>query len=360
MLRNEEVVEGHLHPELDPEGPEIREALRRWEGAHYRRETPFGTHLTLVRRRAPPMRNRWWLHGLLLAATLFTTTLAGAFFAGEAPLRMALVPAEPLLLPVPVGLNFAALPAGLLFSLPLCFILLAHELGHFVAARRHRMDVSPPYFIPAPHWFSLIGTFGAFIRLRSAILNRAVLLDVGAAGPVLSFVLSVPALWVGLALSESVPVVPDDALTPYVAMFAGQVIWLGGSLGLEGASFLAGTSGSLVLLHPLALAGWLGLFVTALNLFPLSQLDGGHVLYALLGRRQRWFGILFLLALLGLGFLWVGWWVWAGLILLLSRGRIQHPPVYDMDFPVRGARRWVGWACLAIFMLSFTPVPFQI
>jgi membrane-associated protease RseP (regulator of RpoE activity) len=147
--------------------------------------------------------------------------------------------------------------------------------------------------------------------------------------------------------------------TPYLVVFGEQPIWLGGSLVFDAlVRWFAGSEGILAL-HPLAFAGWLGLFVTALNLFPLAQLDGGHILYSLVGPRQRWFGLGFLAVLVVLGNWWLGWWIWAGLIVVLGRGSIRHPTVFDPEFPLDPRRRWVAWACVLIFVLTFVPIPIQ-
>jgi membrane-associated protease RseP (regulator of RpoE activity) len=243
-------------------------------------------------------------------------------------------------------------------------ILLGHELGHYLVARRYRLDVSPPFFIPAPNWLNLIGTFGAFIRLRSALINRVMLLDVGAGGPVVSFVLSIPAVALGLWWSRPLPVPAGGAPSHLLVLYAGQPLWLGRSLLVLLLCHLTGTASGVWVLHPLALAGWLGLFVTALNLFPLSQLDGGHVLFALFGPAQRFAGLGFLAVLVALGNPWWGgwwgWWVWAGAILLLGRGTVRHPAVFDAALPVTGARRLLAWGCIAAFVLTFIPLPFQL
>jgi hypothetical protein len=192
VIRNDEVIQGVLRPEVAPGSPLLRSGLREWPGHHYLHETPDGVELTLVRPLARPERERWWLHLLLGVLTLTTTTFAGAYLLGLDPLPLTGLAVGPLRLPIPVGIDPSQVLPGLLFSVPLVGVLLGHELGHYLAARRHGMDVSPPYFIPAPHWVNLIGTFGAFIRLRSATMNRGVLMDVGAAGPLVSFALSIP------------------------------------------------------------------------------------------------------------------------------------------------------------------------
>ncbi|MEX0912047.1 MAG: site-2 protease family protein [Gemmatimonadota bacterium] len=360
VIRNDEIVQGVLHPELGPDHPVVRAALDRWEGTHFVYPTEDGTEITLVRPAAERPAERWWIHLLLGLTTLLTTTAAGAYFAGRNPFDLAFLPAGPLAIPYPVRLLPTELLPGLAFSVPLMAVLLGHELGHYLVARRHGMNVSPPYFIPAPHWINVIGTFGAFIRLRSAVVNRIVLLDVGMAGPIVSFVLSIPLALIGLALSRPLPELVSEAPARYAVLFGRQPIWLGDSLLFRAMDLLVAGEGGFVILHPLAFAGWLGLFVTALNLFPLAQLDGGHILFALVGDRQRYFGIAFLGLLLGLGFVWWGWWMWAALILVLGRGSVRHPSVFDPEVPVRGPRRAVGWACVIIFVLTFVAVPIRL
>lgn len=360
LLRSDEVVTGSLLAGLDPDAEPARSALRSWKGKRYVHRTPRGTELTLVRRIGPPRRERWWLHGLLFALTLATVTESGAVLAGHSALRLAPVSWGGLALRVPVGVIVDAVPAGLAFSVPLLAILLAHEMGHYLAGLWHRMDVSPPFFVPVPYWINLIGTFGAFIRLRSTILNRTVLLDVGAAGPLAGFVVALPAAVLGMAWSQAAAVPTGGAPAPFAIVFGGWPVWVGGSLLFRWLAAAVGPGGGVVLLHPLAFAGWLGCFVTALNLFPLSQLDGGHVLYALGERRQQWAAWLFLAALAALGFRWYGWWIWAGVILLLGRGRVRHPGVWDPALPLSPARRVAAWGCVLLFALTFVPIPFQL
>jgi membrane-associated protease RseP (regulator of RpoE activity) len=360
VIRDDEIVQGVLHPDLNLDDPIVRSVLEKWEGTHFVYPRADGTEITLVRPIAARPRERWWLHVLLGLATFLTTTIAGAFFAGRDPFITVPLSAGPVIFPVPIRLLPAELLPGLLFSVPLLIVLLGHELGHYLTALRHGMNVSPPYFIPAPHFINVIGTFGAFIRLRSAVVNRLVLLDVGMAGPLVSFVLSIPLVIVGLLLSQRLPGWITGESVRYFVRFGGQPIYLGQSL-LFGAldRLLVGGDG-IIQLHLLAFAGWLGLFVTALNLFPLAQLDGGHILYALVGSRQRHFGIAFLLFLAFLGRFWWGWWLWATLILLLGRGSIRHPSVFDPDAPVTGTRRILGWLCVVIFVISFIAIPIRL
>lgn len=361
LLHDLEVVRGVLHPGLHAAHPGVRAALAPWPGPRYTRTTPYGEELTLVRRTRPRLRERWWLHALLLLGTLFTTTLAGAFLAGWMPQSLFVLSLGPVSIPLPAGMFLADLGPGLAFSLPMMAVLLAHELGHYSLARRHGMDVSPPFFFPAPYFLSLIGTFGAFIRLRSPLVNRAALLDVGAAGPLAGFALALPAAVVGLWLSAAPsPDGPYPVVDPsgrfLLAYGTDPLLEVGGSLGFHALAALVAPAGPVVL-HPLAVVGWVGFFFTALNLLPVAQLDGGHILYALFGRRQQAVGVAFLALLLVLGWWWNGWWFWAVLILALGRGRVRHPQVAFAEGEVGPARRRVGWACILLFLLAFIPFP---
>lgn len=353
-LHGQQVLHGVLPPGVSPADTEVAAWLARWPGPRYVQDGPYGAEVTLVRRVAPRPRERWWLHALLLALALLTATIAGAWMSPGDPLGMG---AQGQAIPVPTRFTPLALAPGLWFSVPLLAILGAHELGHWALARRHAMDASPPYFAPAPWFLSPIGTFGAFIRLRSPLINRAALLDMGAAGPIVSFVLSVPVYAVGLALSEPVPA-PLPGGVRLAAMYSGGYLPLGESpllLALRALSPVAGAP--TVLLHPMAVAGWFGLFFTALNLFPVSQLDGGHVAYALSPRLHLAASRLTLAALLVLGLWYEGWWVWAALVLAIGRGRLAHPPVWDPSFRLGRGRRWVAWGCFAAFVLAWVPVP---
>lgn len=364
VIRGDEIVHGVLRPELHPDSPRVQDLLTAWGGMHYSHQGPHGVTLTLMRPIEQRRRERWWLHLLLGLATLLATTMSGAYFLGRSPASWFWASLGPIGLPIPVRLFPTELLPGLAFSVPLMVILFGHEMGHYVVARRRGIDASPPYFIPSPPWLNVIGTFGAFIRLRSVMLNRAVLLDIGAWGPLMSFVLSLPALWLGLLWSDALIAPPGGAPAPYAVAFEGRSIWLGGSILVDLAAHSVGAGADVLLLHPLAFAGWLGLFVTALNMFPLSQLDGGHILYALIGGRQRYFGWAFLALLVVLGNPWWGgwwgWWLWAALILLLGRGAIAHPPVFDPTYPIGSGRRWLGWICVLIFVLTFVPSPIRV
>jgi hypothetical protein len=358
VVNDVEVLQGRLHPAASAEDPAVRSLRAEWD-VSYVQTGPFGLELTLSRRLRRWSAERWWLHLVLLLLTLATATVAGALLgAGSPSLRW--VGDGAAAIPVPAGSALSALARGLWFSLPLCAVLGGHEIGHYLAARRHGMDVSPPYFIPAPWFVNPIGTFGAFIRLRSPLLNRVALLDVGAAGPLAGFALAVPVTLVGLSLSTPLAGAPLAGARIGVPLFGGHVP-LGESamLSLLRAISPVGDA-AFVELHPLAFAGWVGLFFTALNLFPLGQLDGGHLTYALSSTAHRWVGAATVGVMLALAFQWIGWLVLVAVVLLLGRGRLAHPPVLDPALPLDRARRRVGWLCAAIFLSTLVPVPFPL
>lgn len=238
---------------------------------------------------------------------------------------------------------------GLPFAVTLMAILLAHEMGHYLTARRYGVDQSLPYFIPAP---TLFGTFGAVILMRSQPPNRGALLNVAVAGPFAGMLLAIPAAAWGLA--HSVPVNPSE-IPP-------GSVWFGSSILFHVLEQLFSPNGTNVELNPVGLAGWVGLFITSLNLIPAAQLDGGHVAYALLGPRQRRLAGLIIVALVFLG-LYQGsgggtvWLVWAVLLVFLG---LRHPPVRDESKALSRGQRTVGWLALAIFVLTFIPAPITI
>jgi hypothetical protein len=357
VLGDLQVVRGTLLPELDEGDPAVRAALGEWPGTRFVERLGGRTELMLVKRVQPRPRERWWLHALLLALTFAAATVCGALIAGTPPVRTLV--ARGVAFDFPARWTAADVLPGLWLSVPLCAILLAHELGHYLTARWHGLDVSPPYFIPAPWFLNLVGTFGAFIRLRTPLLNRVMLMDVGAGGPLAGLALALPACVAGLLMSHPAAIALEHPAMRYVVMYGGRPeLAVGGSLLFDWlARALVSPQGAIVL-HPLALAGWFGLFVTMLNLLPAGQLDGGHVLYALFGRRQQVIGMAAVAGLIVLGRGWSGWWVWAAAILLLGRGRVGHPPVLDPAFTPRGWRRAAGWACVLFAVLTFVPRPF--
>ena len=205
---------------------------------------------------------------------------------------------------------------GIPFSFTLLFILGTHEFGHYYYAQKHKVDATLPYFIPAPPFLFLIGTFGAFIKIKSPIYRKDALLQIGAAGPIAGFIIAVPALVIGLLLSEVIE--KKD--------IQGAII-LGDSILMKVLTFIT-HPGLLesqdIMLHPIAFAGWIGLLVTMLNLLPIGQLDGGHIAYAMLGDKQDIIGKLAFLLLIPLSFFSINWLIWGILLLLLMRS-VKHP-----------------------------------
>jgi membrane-associated protease RseP (regulator of RpoE activity) len=235
---------------------------------------------------------------------------------------------------------------GIPFAVTLLGILLAHELGHFFACRYYHIRASYPYFIPAP---TLIGTLGAFIRIRSPIVNRRALFDMALAGPLVGFIFAVPALAVAIAFSKVIP-----------ATNAASSLIFGHPLleRLLQAWLRPGVPNTNLLLHPVGRAAWVGLFATALNLLPAGQLDGGHILYTLATARHRQISFGVAAALVPLAaFFWTGWMVWA--VLLVAIG-FRHPPLLDRWEPLDKRRRIWAAVALAIFVLCFMPAPFVI
>jgi membrane-associated protease RseP (regulator of RpoE activity) len=291
-----------------------------------------------------PPRQRLWLHIVLLAATFLTTTLVGAHmqsnFANHLPV---FAMDDDLFSFVGSAIQQSSLLLrGLPFSLTLMFILLAHEMGHYLYARHYRVYATLPYFIPFP---SLIGTMGAFIRIKSPIPSRDALFDIGIAGPIAGFIPSCAAVATGLLLSQPLP--PGDAaasnplgLLPLVFHVAARVLHI--------ATPLAALS-----LHPISAAGWVGMFATSLNLLPGGQLDGGHILYSVSPKFHRWVSLLTVVALLPLAkYFWMGWLLWAVVLWLTS----YHPPVPSQS-PISASRKATAILGVVMLALSLTPEP---
>lgn len=296
----------------------------------------------------PPRRSR---KSLALALTLFLVTLCTCLVAGaqfsvafaqdQAASIDEFIRAFKLLYQHP-----AALLVGWPFALTLMTILLAHELGHFFACRHHRIRTTYPFFLPAP---TLIGTFGAFILLRSPIRNTRALFDVGASGPFVGFFFAFPALLYGVWHAKVVPGLADPANADIV--FGVPVI-----LHLLARLFHPGVAVSNLLLHPVGRAAWVGLFATSLNLLPAGQLDGGHIVRSVSARTHRVLSILLPVVMLALGVArhWTGWYVWAALLFGLRF--LRSAPVYD-DAPLDAERRIAAGLALLVFLLCFMPAP---
>lgn len=290
----------------------------------------------------PRPRHRYWLHGLLLLATLLSTTIVGAGMARTFAQNRPIDFGESLTGYLQMWQDPSYLLPGLPFSLTLLTILLAHEFGHYLTARYYLVDATLPFFIPFP---SLIGTMGAFIRIRSAILSKRVLFDIGIAGPLAGFVALVSPLIAGVALSK---VVPGIGRSGELVFGTPLIIRL-----MEWIRF-PGVPLQDIYLHPVARAAWVGLLATALNLLPIGQLDGGHILYAILGERTRFLSrvFIFILVLMGM-FIAYSWLFWAALLFFFG---MRHPAIVD-PHPLGRFRTRLAVAAVAIFILSFTAAP---
>ncbi len=273
---------------------------------------------------AAPSPSRLWLALLLFALTVASTVFVGGFYGGDFNLAQ--------------GLGFSAALLG---------ILLAHELGHYVVARREGVAVSYPFFIPAPIF--LLGTLGAFISIKEPVPNRRALLAIAIAGPLAGLVVAIPVLFIGLSISEVRPIDPASG-----GFIEGNSLLYAAIKILVFGRFLP-SNGEDVYLHPVALAGWAGLLVTGLNLLPAGQLDGGHIFFALFGPRlARTMSMIVAVALLAMGFLWSGWFIWAMIVALLGQ---QRSPLLNEVSPLRGSWRLLAILGLVVFALVFTPRP---
>jgi membrane-associated protease RseP (regulator of RpoE activity) len=293
---------------------------------------------------AMPQRERLWPYVLLFLATIYTTTAAGAghylsFYLGFGG-----------------GLNpFSTrelLIYGLWYSVPILAILGCHELGHYYACRFYGVAASRPYFLPMP--ILLTGTLGAFIRIRQPIPGKRELFDIGIAGPIAGFVVAVPLLFIGMYLSR-IDQIPAD--------YAEPLFWLGEPLLFKLAAWLTFghvAEGFTVTMHPMAFAGWFGLLATALNLFPIGQLDGGHISYAVFGRKSSVVTLVMVACLIGLALWSMSWLVWAGLtILMLAVFGRHHPPTPDEHLPLDPTRKAIAVFAVIMFILCFTPAPIE-
>ena len=291
-------------------------------------------------------KERIWLHLLLLAATFITTTATGARLAESFAENRPWLLADGILFLVPPLQDPWAMLRGLPYSVTLLTILLAHELGHYFTCMVYGIGASPPYFIPAP---TLIGTFGAFIRIRTAVFSKRQLFDVGVAGPLAGIVFIVPTLAIGLAFSKVIPGISEQG-----DLVFGTPLML---RAIEWAVF-PGVSASDIYLHPVARAAWVGLLATALNLMPIGQLDGGHILYAMAGAYHKFLTRIFIVALIPLGIVFSqpSWFLWALVLFLLAR---RHPRIYDETSLGTGRKR-LGVFAFAIFILAFSPAPVHI
>lgn len=306
---------------------------------------------TLPEPEGPPPRERYWLHILLLILTVFTTLVVGARmefnFLHDLP---AFAAGNEYLPFFPLGWVLAhpsRLLLGIPFSATLLVILLAHEMGHYLYCRYYGVPATLPFFIPAP---TLIGTMGAVIRIKGRIESRAALFDIGIAGPIAGFVFAIVTLAVALTLSKPTPagIGPSDLTIGFPPIF----YFMHDALRYFASGHsIARLPLSRVYLHPTAIAAWVGMYATALNLLPSSQLDGGHIVYALAPRAHRTISIITVIALVALGWFNYAWWFWAALIIAMNvlTWRNEQAP----EYPPLPRNRW-GWALFALFMLAVT------
>jgi membrane-associated protease RseP (regulator of RpoE activity) len=296
----------------------------------------------IVRR---PMRSTWgfWVNLALLGATVVSTTFAGAFLWLAYVGRATLVPAD-------------FLWGGIYFAAPLLAILGLHELAHFVVARHHHVEASLPYFLAVPPPYLIFGTFGAFISLREPIPSRKVLFDIGAAGPLAGFAVAIPVTIAGMFLSIHAPVLSPTNCGPTILGVNYGDLLIGLPAVWQALAYFVPNAAAIISLHPLALAGWVGLLVTSINLLPAGQLDGGHVFRALFrdGSRYVSYAAVIFLAAVGFLTLYLGWLLFAGLIILLG---VRHPPPLNDVSPL-GIRRYiVGALVVGVLIGGFVLIP---
>jgi membrane-associated protease RseP (regulator of RpoE activity) len=309
---------------------------------------PDGADVSL----APPPKHRYWLHLLLLALTFFTTLVVGArlqwnFLVGRPPFTLV---GDEIFPSLTCALQGSHLLLGLPFSLTLMLILLAHEMGHYLFCVRYGVSATLPFFIPFP---TLIGTLGAFIRIKSPLRSRAVLFDIGIAGPIAGFVVALVVLIFSLGLSRVAPygALPPDIQLGYPLIFHLVRKFL---VAIGYAHGIAGVPLSRLYLHPVAIAAWVGMFATSLNLLPGGQLDGGHIVFAVSPRAHKIISRATILALIPLAvYFWTGWLVWA---VLLRLSGMRHPSVPIWP-EITSGRRWLAVFALVMLALTFSYVP---
>ncbi|HEY7352841.1 MAG TPA: site-2 protease family protein [Terriglobales bacterium] len=310
---------------------------------------PDGAEVVLAR--AP--KQRYWLHTVLLLVTFFTTLVVGAhlqwnYLHGRSPFSV-----EGDIFPVIWALQDGHLLLGLPFSLSLMLILLAHEMGHYLFCVRYGVSATLPFFIPFP---TLIGTLGAFIRIKSPLRSRSVLFDIGIAGPIAGFIVALFVLIFSLGLSRVAPpgAGPPDIQLGYPLIFNLVRELLVGTGFAQGIAHVPFAS---LDVHPVAIAAWVGMFATALNLLPGGQLDGGHIVFAVSPRAHKTISRLTILVLIPLAvYFWTGWLVWA---VLLRLSGMRHPSVPKWPGISRG-RLWLAAIALLMLVLTFSYIPISL
>ena len=301
----------------------------------------------------PQRRNRrYWIHALLFALTVFTTCVVGAGLQSNFQHDLPAFTTDDSFLPFFHFRWILAQPSRLLLGVPfsasLMLILLAHEMGHYLCCAYYGVYATLPFFVPAP---TLIGTLGAFIRIRSPIRSRAALFDIGIAGPIAGFVVATVILFIALPHSKLIDATTlgSDIELGYPLIF--RVAWrLLPLVAIRGSTY----SLHAVYLHPVVIAAWVGMFATALNLLPGGQLDGGHIVFAIAPRKHRWISRLAILALIPMAlYFWAGWLLWA---ILLRLSGMRHPMVAEWR-GIGSGRRWLGVFALLMLVLTLTPSP---
>jgi len=296
-----------------------------------------GEHVIYVIRRPKVKKKPVWINIALLIATVFTTTLAGALQWVDIDKVQWIEMFSPHYL----------LNGLIFFSVPLLLILGVHEMGHYYISKKHNVDASLPYFIPLPPPF-ILGTFGALISTREPIPNRKALLDIGIAGPICGFLVAIPICFLGFFLMLQNPKYLTDASENIIFMPL-IIQWI--------SNFFTIPQNAVIQIHPTLFAGWVGIFLTAVNLLPVGQLDGGHVSRAFLKEKHKYASWSVLFVLLGLGMIYTGWFMFAILILLLI-GTQHQPPLNEID-TLDTKRKLLGLAVVIIFILCFAPIPFS-
>ena len=302
-----------------------------------------GEHIIQIILKPKSKKRPVWINIALFIATIFTTTLAGAIlWVGiyEPDLTYLLDSLSKSIEP------FYLLNGFIYFSIPLLAILGIHEMGHYFTSKRHNLEASLPFFIPLPPPF-ILGTFGAIISTHEPIPNRKTLLDVGVSGPICGFLVAIPVCMVGLFLMQQNPILVPAEQGGIVIVFP---------LIMQGLSnFFPITSDAMIQIHPTLFAGWVGCFLTSVNLLPIGQLDGGHVARALFKEKQKYVGWAVILTIIALSFVYTGWLFFAFIILFLI-GTKHQPPLNEIS-PLDTKRIFIGILALIIFILCFAPIP---
>ena len=301
-----------------------------------------GEHVIFVIQKPKIKRRSIWINIVLLIATIFTTTLAGSILWVGIYEPSLVDPVDALAKSI---LPFYLWKGFIFFSVPLLSILGIHEMGHYLISKRHNLETSLPYFIPIPPPF-ILGTFGALISTREPIPNRKALLDVGVSGPICGFIVAILVSIIGLFLMQQNPIpVPADAEGGFIIVYP---------LILQGLSNFF-TIPSDIIIHPTLFAGWVGFFLTSVNLLPLGQLDGGHVARALLKDKHKYASWAVIIMILILGLFWTGWLFYAFFLIFLIG--TQHQPPLNEITPLDPRRKIIGIIALVIFIICFAPIP---